>query len=376
MKTARLRNQSATLHTHRPLRPHEDLILSVLPVACYTADPSTLHERPWISQNAGQVTGFSPHVFSANRRLWSSRIHRYDRKRVLSEFLTLTDGETCAVEYRWKVADGSWRWFLDTAICAIDKNLNRRRIIGLLIDITKRKTSERAPESSRLEVEQNREELRTLAGKLLSVQDEERRRIARDLHDDVNQRLAVLGLDLESIAQSLPPSSVNIRRRLLALQEQVMTLTSDIRHLAYQFHQTIVEDLGLVVALQRYLNDFTRRTGVNARFIKRNLRDAIPLAVASCLYRVAQESLGNVAAHSRATQVTVELTGGATDMTLIVRDDGAGMDVDDVRRQSRGLGILSMRERLRLLGGSLEIHSQPGHGTAVHARAPRGDFPS
>lgn len=241
---------------------------------------------------------------------------------------------------------------------------------------TDRKTADLAPESSRLELEQNREELRTLAGKLLSVQDEERRRIARDLHDDVNQRLAVLGLDLESIAHSLPPSSVNTRRRLLALQQQVRTLTSDIRHIAYQFHQTIVEDLGLVVALQRYLNDFTRRTGVNARFVKRNLRDTIPQGVASCLYRVAQESLGNVATHARATQVTVELIGGETHLTLIVRDDGAGMEVDAIERQSRGLGILSMRERLRLLGGSLEIHSRPGHGTAVHARVLLGESTS
>jgi signal transduction histidine kinase len=147
-------------------------------------------------------------------------------------------------------------------------------------------------------------------------------------------------------------------------------LSDDLRHLAYQFHHAIVEDLGLVIALQRFVNDFVRRTAIKARLIKRNVPDVITTDVATCLYRVAQESLGNVASHAKAPHVTVEVVGSETEICLTVRDSGVGMDVDAVRRRSRGLGLLSMTERVRLLNGSVEIRSQLGHGTEVSARIP------
>ncbi|MDH4187108.1 MAG: sensor histidine kinase [Nitrospira sp.] len=221
------------------------------------------------------------------------------------------------------------------------------------------------------EIDRTREDLRMLAGKLLTVQDEERRRISRDLHDDVNQRLGAIGLHLDSLCRDLPESPAAVRRRLRTIRRHVSELSDDVRQLAYRFHQSTVEDLGLVVALQRYINDFVKRTGINARFSKPHSPDPIPLRAATCLYRIAQESLGNVGLHAHATNVTVELVVGPEYLSLAIRDNGIGMDTDAIQQRRPGLGMLSMQERVRLLNGSVEWHSTPGAGTDVQVRLPR-----
>ncbi len=215
-----------------------------------------------------------------------------------------------------------------------------------------------------------REDLRTLAGKLLTIQDEERRRISRDLHDDVNQRLGAIGLQLDSLSRNLPDSPSGIRRQIRTIRRHVSELSDDVRQLAYQFHQTTVDDLGLVVALQRYLNDFVKRTGLKARFTKPRRAVPIPLQIATCLYRIAQESLGNVGLHAKASHVSVELADSSEGIALIISDDGIGMDFEEVRRRKAGLGMLSMQERVRLLNGSLEWASTVGTGTEVTVRLP------
>lgn len=213
-----------------------------------------------------------------------------------------------------------------------------------------------------------REDLRTLAGKLLTVQDEERRRISRDLHDDVNQRLGAIGLQLDSLSLHLPDSPAVVRQRIRSIRRHVTELSDDVRELAYRFHQTTVEDLGLIAALRRYVNDFARRTGINARFTKPRSKDPIPLRLATCLYRIAQESLGNVGLHAKASQVTVALTVSSGIVSLTISDNGIGMDFEEVRRRKTGLGMLSMQERARLLDGSVDWHSPPVGGTRVTAK--------
>ncbi len=215
-----------------------------------------------------------------------------------------------------------------------------------------------------------REDLRALAGRLLTVQDEERHRISRDLHDDVNQRLGAIGLQLDSLSRHLPDSPAGVRRQIRTIRRHVSELSDDVRQLAYQFHQTTVEDLGLVVALQRYLNDFVKRTGLKARFTKPHQAVPIPLRLATCLYRIAQESLGNVGLHAKASHVSVGLATSSKGITLIVSDDGIGMDFEEVGRRKTGLGMLSMQERARLLNGSVEWNTNPGTGTEVTAQLP------
>lgn len=214
------------------------------------------------------------------------------------------------------------------------------------------------------------EDLRTLAGKLLTVQDEERRRISRDLHDDVNQRLGAIGLQLDSLCRNLPESPVAVRRQIRSIRRHISELSDDVRQLAYQFHQTTVEDLGFIVALQRYINDFVKRTGIKARFAKPRTHTLIPLRVATSLYRIAQEALGNVGLHAKASEATVELLVTPDTLSLTIHDNGIGMNLEEIRSRAMGLGMLSMQERVRLLNGTLEWHSTPGEGTRIIARLP------
>ena len=216
----------------------------------------------------------------------------------------------------------------------------------------------------------HREDLRALAGKLLTIQDEERRRISRDLHDDVNQRLGAIGLQLDSLTQKLPDSPAETRKRIRAIRRHISELSDDVRQLAYRFHQTTVEDLGLVAALQRYLDDFVKRTGVGVRFSRSRLTRSLPLRPATCLFRIAQESLGNVGVHAKATLVTVTLTVSSDKAALSIVDNGIGMDVEQVRKRKAGLGMLSIQERARLLNGAVTWRSWPGSGTEVRAWLP------
>jgi len=219
-------------------------------------------------------------------------------------------------------------------------------------------------------IDRAQQDLRTLAGKLLTVQDEERRRVSRDLHDDVNQRLGAIGLQLDSLCRRSPDSPMSVHRQIRAIRRQISELSDDVRQLAYRFHETTVEDLGLVAALQRYINDFVRRTGIKVRFTKPNIADPFPLRLATCLYRIVQESLGNVGLHAKASQVIIQFPLYPGAISLTIRDNGVGMDLDEVRGHSMGLGMLSMQERARLLNGSVDWHSKPGQGTEVVAYLP------
>lgn len=231
-----------------------------------------------------------------------------------------------------------------------------------------KKTAKRAPQDD--EATRYSEALRTLAGKLLTVQDEERRRISRDLHDDVNQRLGAIGLQLDSLNQTLPDSPSAIRKRIRAIRRRISEVSDDVRQLAYRFHQTTVEDLGLVAALQRYVNDFVKRTGISVHLSKPRMLHPLPLRLATCLFRIAQESLGNVGVHAKATRVTVTLTVSPEKAALTITDNGIGMDLGHVRMRKGGLGMLSIQERARLLNGAVTWRSSPGSGTEVHAWLP------
>jgi signal transduction histidine kinase len=232
-----------------------------------------------------------------------------------------------------------------------------------------RKSTDALQESQRA-LHDSREELRGLAARLLTAQEEDRRRLSRDLHDDINQRLAMLAVELETLERQLPSSPGLIGPGLRSLVDRVVGLSEDVRHLAYQFHPSILDDLGLPIALQRLVDDFSAHAGVRGRFSGRARTESYPSDIAGCLYRVAQESLGNVARHAKASLVEVELTDEDRGLALSVRDNGIGFDPVRTNDGGRGLGLVSMKERLHLVQGTLEVRSAPGQGTAVRAWVP------
>lgn len=229
------------------------------------------------------------------------------------------------------------------------------------LDITERK---RAEES----VERGREELRALAASLMTAQEDERRRISRDLHDDLTQRLALLSFDVGSLIAKLPRSSDQIKEQLRILQGRVVEASEGVRHIAYQLHPSILDDLGLEVALRSLCEEFGQREAVPVRYATGGEATAIPQQVASCLYRVAQEGLRNVSKHARAAEVSVTLRCNPGLVRLSILDTGAGFNPDAAAGQ--GLGFISMKERVRLVGGCLAIDSQPGAGTRITVSVP------
>ena len=214
-------------------------------------------------------------------------------------------------------------------------------------------------------LESRRQALQKLAFQLLRVQEEERRRISRDLHDDINQRLALLSMDIEALERQLSFSPSHVGRAVRTIQNRVVELSDVVRHLAYQLHPSILDDLGLPIALQRLVDDFTARSHIQGSFGHENIPAVVPQEIATCLYRVAQESLNNVARHAAASRVDVELTRSRSGLTVTITDDGVGFDSEQPRQGPHGLGLLGMKERVALIHGELLVSSAVGKGTRV-----------
>ncbi len=229
---------------------------------------------------------------------------------------------------------------------------------SLVAEVTERIQTEQS-------LEQSRQALQKLALQLLRVQEDERRRISRDLHDDINQQLALLAMDIEAVGKQLSSLPGNLGRAVCAIQDRVIELSDVVRHLAYQLHPSILDDLGLPIALQRLVEDFTARSHIRGSFGHKNISAAVPQEVATCLYRVTQESLSNVARHAEATQVDVELTGFQSELMVTITDNGVGFDSEQSRNGSHSLGLLGMKERVALVHGDLQVVSSVGKGTRV-----------
>ncbi|MDR4479783.1 MAG: sensor histidine kinase [Nitrospira sp.] len=246
---------------------------------------------------------------------------------------------------------------------------------SLLHEISEHVETEQSLRASEHDLANSRQELRDLTARLLTAQEEERRRISRDLHDDINQRLAMLVVQAESLEASLPASASDCGKELRSIQDRLTELSDDVRHLAYQFHPSILDDLGLTVALQRLLDDCTARANFEGVLKIHSTLPTIPQAVSTCLYRIAQESLANVMKHARATQVTVSLFTTPDSLTLTVQDDGVGFDTQLLADSHCGLGLISMAERVRLVHGTVTIDSIPHKGTRLSFRVPHREVP-
>jgi signal transduction histidine kinase len=212
-------------------------------------------------------------------------------------------------------------------------------------------------------------EIRALAARLLIVQEEERRRVSRDLHDDICQQLAALTMNVSRVAgyQGLPEK---VQRSLKKLRASIIRISEATRHIAYELHPSELEDLGLTASLRALCKEFSRREGIQAAFIaSTNLPGFISGEAASCLYRVAQESLQNVAKHSGAKQVTVNLLFGDNVLELTVMDNGSGYNAREARGHG-GLGLVGLQERVRLMKGTFAIQSYPGKHTTLTASVP------
>lgn len=277
------------------------------------------------------------------------------------------DGRAGDVELRLRRRDGS---LLDVSLgmALIRDERGNYYYRSIWRDVTDRKRAEDALRRKQAELEQSQAELRALAGRLLTAQDDERRRISRELHDDVNQRLAMLTLDVESLQAGVPRSPRVTAERLGAIRDRLVELSDDVHGLAYGLHPSVLDHLGLQAALRSHVADLRRHGSIRIDLRIGDLSEPVPPAVAACLYHVAQAALRNVVKHARASRATVDMAPADGGIRLTVSDDGVGFAVP--ARSTEGLGIVGMQERVRLAGGRFELASRAGAGSRVTVWAP------
>jgi PAS domain S-box-containing protein len=241
---------------------------------------------------------------------------------------------------------------------------DRGRVLSIVRDITERKRHEAALLASEESLHRSHARIQDLAGKLITAQEEERKHLSRELHDDLNQKLASLANAIGYLKRHLHESVSFINHHLTDLEGRIFSLSNDIRQLSHELHPAVLEHIGLHMALESYCTEFSGREGIQVALdIEEGISEIQP-RIALCLYRIAQEALRNVAKHSGATSAHVTLSAADGGIRLIISDQGVGYDYSQARAKG-GLGLISMEERVRLLGGSFQVITQPHKGTVV-----------
>ncbi|HEV3449210.1 MAG TPA: PAS domain S-box protein, partial [Gemmataceae bacterium] len=295
---------------------------------------------------------------------WSEGVHAGDVQDCLNTYVRAFDArKSFRMQYRLRRFDGTYRWILDTGMPRFKSDGAFEGYIGSCIDVTDEK-------QAKDELLGNQRELQALTRKLLQAQEMERRRIARELHDDLNQSLALLSVEMDLLGQKPPESAAQLTGRMNELSAQVKQLSSFVHDLSHQLHPSNLEQLGLVAAIRGLCKGLTQAHGLQIEFTYDAMPETIPQDAALCLYRIAQEALGNVIKHSGARHADVELMGTPNEIDLRITDDGAGFDPTLINGRE-GLGLVSMRERLRLVDGEIAIDSFAAGGTRIEVHVPR-----
>jgi PAS domain S-box-containing protein len=286
-------------------------------------------------------------------------VHPEDRKRI-SQIAqqALQPDQEINLECRVMLPDGNVRWVASRGAFRRNPPGEPNRVVGVSSDITERKQYE--------------SELRTLTGRLISNQEEELRRLSRELHDDLTQRLAVLAIDAGTLEHALRPLQPETSHQLANLKTRLIEVSDETHDLSRRLHPSILEDLGVVQAIQSECDTFSRRTGIPVFFEPDEMAVSVPHDIALCLYRVVQESLQNIVKHSKAREARVVLQDLSDGLRLLIQDCGIGFDVNQVVGKG-GIGLSSMRERAKLVKGKVSVISEPGKGTEIQVFTPVGE---
>jgi PAS domain S-box-containing protein len=265
---------------------------------------------------------------------------------------------------------GVSKWW-DVVITPITDGLgNVMQLLSIARDITERKSAEAALVVSEEALRESYERIEYLAGRLIVAQEEERKHIARELHDDLNQQVAALALGLGKLGRQLRDADTPIRNQLEKLEDRVTRLSEQIRRLSHELHSSTLEHVGISAALKLYCAEFAEMEGIPVNLKIEGNIEPMQTDSALCLYRVAQESLRNVVKHSGAKAVEIVMTGSRESIEMRITDKGKGFDPDEVKER-QGLGLVSIEERVKLLRGSFEVNSRPGMGTELKVTIPR-----
>lgn len=286
----------------------------------------------------------------------TSRIHPDDREMVSAAVAALTpEGPALRVTYCSIRPSGKTIWAELHGIAHFDASGKLLRIIGMVADIGERKKAEQA--------------LADVRGRLIHAQEEERARIARDLHDDINQRLAMLTMEIDQLQNHFPKSAAERNRRLEELKQSLIDVSGSVQSLSHQLHPSQLQYLGLVGAMRSFCRDFSEGQRTNVEFTAQHVSENVPQDLSLTLFRVLQEAVRNAAKHGKAQRIKVDLNSSSNELQLTISDNGSGFDSDKAGA-SGGLGLISMQERMRLVGGTITVDSTSGGGTTVRVTAP------
>ncbi len=328
------------------------LVANTAPVLIWMSGTDKLRtyfNNPWLD-----FTGRSTEQELGNG--WTNGLHPDDLQRCLDSYAySFKRRRKFKMEYRLRRFDAEYRWVQDIGVPRFNPDGTFAGYIGSCNDVTDSRMAQEA--------------LAGVSRKLIEVQERERTRIARDLHDDIAQRLALLAIDLDEFQQNLPVCSSEVFTRLDALQKQTSQLATDVQAISHGLHSSKLEYLGIVAAMKGFCVEFAEKHQFEIDFKAPPLPDAITSETSICLFRVLQEALQNAAKHSGVRHFEVELSRTSKEIQLTIADQGAGFDPKSALNGC-GLGLTSMQERLRLINGSLSIKSKPGRGTRVYARVP------
>jgi len=286
---------------------------------------------------------------------WSEGVHPEDRAMCMDLYVRSFDAhKPFKMQYRLRRHDGEYRWMIDIGVPRLNEDSSFAGYIGSCMDVTDHKTAEEA--------------LSTVGRKLIEAAENERVRIARELHDDICQRLTILGLEIEQSIRSTGGIGPHIEKMREAW-EQCSGITGDVQALSHELHSSMLDHLGLIAAAHSFCHEFSEQQSVTVRFSHEGVPSSLPREVSLCLFRVTQEALHNAVKHSGASSFDVSLLGTGNALELDVHDGGIGFDLDRVRRNG-GLGLVSMEERVHLVKGTFSIDSKANGGTTVRARVP------
>jgi PAS domain S-box-containing protein len=287
---------------------------------------------------------------------WISGVHSDDLERCLAIYSAAFESRRhFEMEYRLQRNDGQYRWIVDYGVPRFGVNGRFCGYIGSCIDITERKLSEMS--------------LQEVTGLLIHAQEEERARIARELHDDISQRMAYLQIGLDQFEHSVHRLSSTERKELSNLAEIASEVSSDLHNLSHQLHPARLDLQGLVAATSSLCKEVSNQHALHIDFRHHDVPGQVPKDVALCLFRIVQEALRNIVKHTNSSDAKVELSAHGEGIDLCISDSGAGFNPECVHAKG-GLGLISMRERVRLIGGQLAIESQPSDGTRIRVRVP------